>query len=130
MSANKLENYILFNAFKWPASLLALCALLLFVLQPISHNSQQDAAILKQKQSLNNEIITKYSWMCNPKASVASIIQNNKLDIQPVSNSGNGYTGKLEDLQKLENLGVVFTDISSSNHTCTVQIAPLPRINL
>ena len=128
MSANKLENFILFNAFKWPASLLVLCAILLAALQPISRNSQKDAEILKLKQSLNNDLLTKYSWMCNPQASIASIIQNNHLNIQP--GQGGSYTGTLEDLQKLETVGVLFTAISCSNHLCSVQIAPLPRINL
>jgi hypothetical protein len=121
----------MFHAFKWPAALLGICAVMLVMVQPLTGKSRQDGQLVKLKQSLNLSLLQRYGWMSDPQTSVDSIITNNKLNLQTLTNAnGIYYTGNLEDFQKLETLGVLFSTFSCSNNVTTAQPLPLPRINL
>lgn len=125
-SSNQLENFIKFHLFKWPALLLAVGVLGLFGSQVLLMQNKETAALLVIRQKIDFNQLQTFGHLLLTNKTPDDVVKQQKLDITFINKDPYQITCDLDNALKLENLGLIYREVSIKGDKVKATLAPYP----
>ena len=130
MGQSKLNNFILFHLFKWPAALALVAVGGLLFSQQIKEQADQHRNLARAKNEVDQTQIDKYGHLLNPSTTLVDFFQAHDIKAKVVSTDPLRIETDLSTMQKLESFGIACQEAEFSSNRVTATMKPYtPKFN-
>ena len=126
MGQSKLNNFILFHLFKWPAALALVAVGGLLFSQQIKEQADQHRNLARAKNEVDQTQIDKYGHLLNPSTTLVDFLQAHDIKAKVVSTDPLRIETDLSTMQKLESFGIACQEAEFSSNRVTATMKPYP----
>jgi hypothetical protein len=126
MGQSKLNNFILFHLFKWPAALALVAVGGLLFSQQIKEQADQHRNLARAKNEVDQTQIDKYGHLLNPSTTLVDFFQAHDIKAKVVSTDPLRIETDLSTMQKLESFGIACQEAEFSSNRVTATMKPYP----
>ncbi len=126
MGQSKLNNFIHFHLFKWPAVLALAAAGGLLFSQQIKEQADRRRNLVRAKNEVDQAQIDKYGHLLNPSTTLVDFFQAHDINARVVSTDPLKIETDLSTMQKLESFGIACREAEFSSNRVTATMKPYP----
>jgi hypothetical protein len=126
MGQSKLNNFILFHLFKWPAALALVAVGGLLFSQQIKEQADRHRNLARAKNEVDQTQIDKYGHLLNPSTTLVDFLQAHDIKAKVVSTDPLRIETDLSTMQKLESFGIACQEAEFSSNRVTATMKPYP----